>query len=281
MALSARPFVAQLAREVLARWVTRTGLRPYLGDDNQPRPALPYVSVTFPRGRPLTGPRHRRDFSETLAAQTITPTAAIGEAVVVRANGAVVSRVVAEAPLLFAPLLAADLQWWLRGRATTAAAGADVVVTPLAPGLLLELGVVEGADLAVVPAGPPARLTERLYRATCRVEVLGAPLGVGVGETGDGMDAYTIEAALREELSGEVTRRELRAAGLVPHGLQEGDPSYATAVSGLQRETRVMFDLEFGWTGWFAGESEAIITAELDLWSESGGGLIELEVGLP
>lgn len=94
MALLVRPFVAQLAVDVLARWVSRaTGLVPVVGDSNQPRAGLPYVSVTFPRGRPSTGYRRTTEYAETLAKQTLTPTAVLGQVVAVVANGARVSRV--------------------------------------------------------------------------------------------------------------------------------------------------------------------------------------------
>ena len=283
MALLARPLVAQLAVDVLARWVSRaTGLVPVVGDANQPRAGLPYVSVTFPRGRVATGYRRQVDHAETMAARVLTPTAAEGGSVTVLANGARVSR--ARGPEDagdFALLLAEDLAWWLRGRCSAAAAGATVVVAPLSPGLLLQLDVIEGATLAPAEPGPPARLTERLYRAACRVQVLGGAVATRPGEVGDGLDPYTIEAALREHLSDPLTRQELRGAGLVPHALPEGEPSYASSISGSRREARLSFDLEFGWTGWYAGDAEPILTAEVDLQGESGGGAVVLEVGLP
>lgn len=283
MALLTRPFVAQLAVDVLARWVARaTGLVPVVGDANQPRAGLPYVSVTFPRGRPATGYRRQVDHTETLAEQTLTPTAALGEAVTVLVNGARVSRVRgAEDDDAFAVLLAADLGWWLRGRCTVAADAADVVVTPLAPGLLLQLQIIEGATLADAGPGPPARITERLYRATCRVQVLGGVAPTRPGEVGEGLDAYTIEAALREHLTDQRTRQELRGVGLVPHALPVGEPSYASSISGSKREVQTFFDLEFGWTGWYREDAEPILIAEMDLMSESGGGVVLLEVGLP
>lgn len=282
MALLARPFVAQLAVDVLARWVSRaTGLVPVVGDADQPRAGLPYVSVTFPRGRPATGYRRQVDHTETLGQQVITPTAALGFYTTVMVNGARVSRRRAEDEEAFAALLATDLAWWLRGRCAVVADAATVVVSPSIPGHLLQLDVIEGATLADADPGPPARITERLYRATCRVQVLGGVAPTRPGEAGEGLDAYTIEAAMREHLSDQQTRQELRSVGLVPHALPEGEPSYASSISGSKREVQTFFDLEFGWTGWYPSIAEPILTAEMDLMSESGGGVVLLEVSLP
>lgn len=276
MALLHRPHVAQLAVDVLCRWVNRaTGLAPQVGDANQPRPGLPYVSVTFPRGRPSTGYRRLTEHSETLAEQRVTPTAALGQAVTLIVNGARVSlQRGAEDDVAFAGFLAAQVGWWLRGRCAVAADGADVVVPPLAPGNLLQLDVIENATLADADPGPPARMIERLYRATCRVQVLGGQIPLRPGEAGDGLDPYTIEAALREHLTDAVTRQELAGAHLRPHALPEGEPSYASSISGAKREARVSFDLEFGWTGWYREDAEPIVEAELGLNVDAGGGVV-------
>ena len=54
------------------------------------------------------------------------------------------------------------------------------------------------------------------------MQVLGGVAPTWPGEVGEGLDAYTIEAALREHLTDQRTRQELRGVGLVPHALPEG-----------------------------------------------------------
>lgn len=265
MALLHRPLVTQLACDVIAYWLRRsTGLEVVQGDRNQPRSGLPYVGYTFPRGRTLTGDARRLHLTETLGSTDIIITAAEGEraAVILGPRLVDVSREVGESADDFATRWAVEASWWTRGRSVVTAVGSVVTVAPIAPGLLPRAEAVEGCTL-VSAVGAATQRVDRLYRPACRVTVYGAPVGGAVGEAGDGLDVYSIEAAIREGLSDPVTRAILRGGWLVPVGTPADPPSYASAVSGAQREARVTFDLAFGWTGLYSTATEIIETIEV------------------
>lgn len=273
MALLYRPFSAQLARDVIAVWLRRsTGLRIAMGDRNEVRPALPYVGFNFPRGRVYTGDQRIIEFAETIGETTITLAAGEGERAAAQLGPALVdlTREVGEALSDFAERWAVEAAWWLRHRAEVAPSGSTVVVTPSAPGLLVHASMIEGGSLTS-EVGDPIRRIERLYRCGCRVEVMGAPAGENPGEEGDGLDTYTIEAAIREGLSDPVTKRILRGGWLVPYASPLEVPSYASVLSGARRESRVTFDLALGWTALYVTDSETISDLDLSLsFSQTG-----------
>lgn len=263
----ARPLITQLARDVIATWLRRsTGLVVVPGDENQPRPALPYVGFTFPRGRPSTGYQRALELIETIGETTITITAPEGERAAAILGPALVelTRLADEALAAFAERFAVEAAWWLRGRAEVVATAEGVVVTPLAAGLLVAAQAIEGLTLTSEVGDPTCRV-ERLYRATCRVEIAGAPPGAAVGEVGDGLDTYSIEAAIREGLTDAETKRILRGGWLVPTASPAEVPFYASAISGARRESRVNFDVTFGWSGLFVRSPTGISSLDFNL----------------
>lgn len=264
----ARPLVTQLARDVIAMWLHRSTALPIVqGDGNEPRPALPFVGFTFPRGRPGTGYQQALELTETIGATTITITAAQGARAAALLGTALVelTRGATEAASVFAARWATEAAWWLRGRATAAAAGSVVTVTPLSPGLLVAAEAVEGLTLASADGAPTCRV-QRVYQATCRVEVCGVA-GAPTGAVGDGFDTYSIEAAIREGLTDQTTKRLLRGGWLVPLASPAEVPVYASLVSGARRESRVTLDVAFGWSGLFvrapSGISDVAFSLEL------------------
>ena len=267
MVLLARPLVTQLARDVIAVWLRRsTGLVIAPGDSNEPRPALPYAGFTFPRGRPSTGYQRALELIETLGETTITITAAEEERAAALLGPALVELVrgVGETLEDFTDRFGVEAAWWLRGRCEVGSAGDTVTVTPLAPGLLVAAQAVEGLTLTSAVGDPTCRV-ERLYRATCRVEIAGAPPGAVTGTAGDGLDTYSIEAAIREGLTDPETKRILRGGWLVPTASPAEVPFYASAVSGARRESRVNFDLTFGWSGLFVRDPTGITSLDFTL----------------
>lgn len=270
MALAFRPVIAELAQDVIATWLYRaTGLKTWLAESGLPRPSLPFIGFEFPVGRSNATTKTVRNFSETIGTTTITITAAEGAYCAVRINAASVAleREVGETLAAFAERLRVELVYWLRGRATVALVGDTVVVTPLAAGLLFEASAFEGAMISS-EVGGAAEITERIYHANCKIEIMGARLrGALPGASGDGLDAYTIETACVEGLSDKTTIQLLRGAYLVPLATPIELVASGSVVSGARREVRATFDLVFGWTGFFAGESSAIESLELALFT--------------
>lgn len=258
-----RPLITPLAQDAIAEWLRRaTGLPIVIGDASEPRESRPYVSFTFPRGRPATGDRTLRELISTIGATTITITAGEEERAAARLGPAIVelTREVGEPIAEFAARWAAEAGWWLRGRATAEAALDVVTVTPSEAGALIAAEGLEGLTLLSVDGGP-ARRIERLYQATCRITIF-ASAADAPGATGDGFDTYSIEAAIREALSDEGVKRVLRGGWLVPTGTPRESPSYASAISGPRRESRASFDVTLGWTGAYPAASEPIVTIE-------------------
>ena len=258
-----RPLVTPLAQDAIAAWLrTATGLPIVLGDRNEPRASLPYVGFSFPHGRPSTGDRLPIDRTTCLGTTTITITAAeegraaafLGPALVELTRG------LGETADAFAVRWAAWASWWLRGRATAAAAGAVVTVTPLETGMLTAAVELEGLTISSLDGGP-SRWLQRVNQATCRIKIFGTSSDEP-GATGDGLDIYTIEAAIREALSLPAIKQLLRGAWLRPTGTPRGVPSYASAVSGSRRESRTEFDITFGWTSFYPAASVAATVVE-------------------
>lgn len=258
-----RPLITPLAQDVIATWLrTATGLPILLGDRNEPRPSLPYVSFTFPYGRPSTGDRQTVDRTSCLGVTTITITAAEEGRAAAFLGPALVelTRDLGEAADAFATRWAAWASWWLRGRATAAAAGSVVTVTPVETGSLTSAVELEGLTITSLDGGP-TRWVQRVNGATCRVMIFAASSDEP-GATGDGLDVYTIEAAIREALSLPTIKQVLAGGWLRPTGTPRGVPSYASAVSGSRRESRTQFDITFGWTSFYPAASEAATTVE-------------------
>lgn len=267
-----RPLVTPLAQDVIAVWLrTATSLPILVGDRNEPRPSLPYVSFTFPRGRPYTGDRQVYELTSSLGTTTVTLTAAEGERAAAILGPALVelTREAGETADDFAARWATWATWWLRGRASASAVGSVVTVEPDAAGYLVEAAAIEGLTIASVDGGPVRRI-ERLYRATCQITIF-ARAGDEPGAEGDGLDTYSIESAIRETLSLPATKQILRGGWLRPTASPREVPRYASAVSGARRESRTTFDVVFGWTGLYPSDSEAIETAEFTTSLAAGG----------
>jgi len=258
-----RPLVTPLAQDAIAIWLrSATGLPIIVGDHNEPRRAKPYVGFTFPHGRTFTGDRQVTEWTTSLGVTTITITAAEEARAAALLGPAVVelTRSVGETAGDFATRWAVWASYWLRGRATATAAGSVVTVTPLDVGTLAAAVALEGLTVSSLDGGP-TRWVQRLYRATCHI-VIFASGSDEPGAIGDGLDTYTIEAAIREALSWDETKQTLKGGWLVPTGTPRGVPAYASAVSGSRRESRTEFDITLGWTGFYQRTPEAATSVE-------------------